>query len=194
MIVQKVWFLKNVEGTKLSTNLYGENDTPDEIYSFHKRLKVTKEYSALLDEINELCSKYNRAECYALKGTLCKKMSQAEDAYLNYNKAIFCNSDNAAYYSILGREYFRGGKFYESIEILSYLIEHKNLRNYEYYVSYREFRLIAACCVGNWEIAKGDIQYLPTDFVIYTKPINGIITKEILLEAIEDKNILEIKT
>lgn len=177
----------------MSTNLYGERDTPVEIYNFHKRFNVAKEFSVLLDEINELCCKYNRAECYALKGDLYKKMSQTEDAYLNYSKAISCNPNNAAYYSILGREYLRGGKFYESIEILSYLIEHKSLRNYEYYVSYREFRLIAACCVGNWKIAKEDIHYLPTDFVIYTKPINGIITKEILLGSIKNKKTLEIE-
>jgi len=193
MIVQEVWFLKDVEGTRLSTNLYGECDTPEEIYNFHQRLKVTKGYSTLLNIIEELCDKYNRAECYALKGSLHKKMSQNEEAYCNYNKAIACNPNNAAYYSILGHEYLRGGKFYESIETLSYLIEHKNLKNYEYYVSYREFRLIAACCVGDWEIAKEDIHYLPSDFVLYTKPVNGIITNKILLNAIENKNTLEIR-
>jgi tetratricopeptide (TPR) repeat protein len=191
MIVQKVWFLKNVEEIKLSTNLYGESDTPDEIYDFHKKIKITKEYSVLLDISEELCNKYNRAECYALKGDLNKKMFQIEESYLNYNKAISCNPNNAAYYSILGREYFRGSRFYESIETLSYLIEHKNLQNYEYYVSYREFRLIAACCIGDWETAKKDIHYLPNDFVLYTKPVNGIITNEVLLKAINNKQTLK---
>jgi len=177
----------------LNSNLYGEQDTPKEIYDFYQRLKVAKDYNTLLNTIEELCNKYDRAECYALKGSLHKKMSQIEEAYLNYNKAISCNPNNAAYYSILGHEYLAGSRFYESIEILSYLIEHKNLKNYEYYVSHREHRLIAACCVGDWEIAKEDIHYLPNDFVLYAKPVKGMITKKLLLDAIENKKTLEIK-
>ena len=176
----------------MSTNLYGERDTPVEIYNFYKRLKVAKEYSILLDEINELCCKYNRAECYALKGSLFKKMNQIEEACFNYNKAISCNPHNAAYYAILGHAYLYGGRFEEAIEVLTYLIEHKNLQNYTYYVSYREHRLIVACCIGQWYIAKEDISYLPEDFVLYTKPVKGIITKETLLKSIENEKILEV--
>ena len=71
--------------------------------------------------------------------------------------------------------------------ILSYLIEHNDLQNYDYYVSYREFRLIAACCVGKWDIAKEDIDYIPDDFIIYTKPVNKKITKKFLEESIKNK-------
>jgi tetratricopeptide (TPR) repeat protein len=187
MIVQKDWFLNDVEGIKLNNNLYGETDTPIEVYNFYQKYKISKEYELLIDEIEELIYKYNRAECYALKGDLYKKILNNEQAFDCCKKAIECNPNNAAYYSILGREYLKEGMFYETIDILSYLIEHNDLQNYDYYVSYREFRLIAACCVGKWDIAKEDIDYIPDDFIIYTKPVNKKITKKFLEESIKNR-------
>ena len=193
MIVQEDQFQKNVEEIRLNTNLFGENDTPDEIYSFSQKMMGIKEYDMLLDNINILCKKYNRAECYVLKAKLYGKLSNFEKAYLNYNKAISCNQNNAAYFSILGREYLVGCRFYEAIDVLSKMIENTKLKNYEYYVSYREHRLIAACCIGDWKIANEDINYLPNDFVLYTQPVVGVITKDSLSHSIENKKTLKIK-
>jgi len=171
----------------LNTNLFGENDTPNEIYTFYKRFGNTKKYSLMVDELELLCNKYDRAECYILKGDLCKKMKRTDQTLVNYRKAIEKNTNNAAYYMILGREYVRESLFYEAIDVLTFLIENQNLMNYAYYVSYREFRLIAACSVGEWDIAEKDIDYLPDDFMIYTKPIEGSITKEILSNSIKNR-------
>ena len=191
MTVQEAWFLKDVEATRLYTNLFGETDTPIEIYNFYKKLETSKNYSLLISEIEDMCNKYDRPECYVLKGNLHMKMSKIEQAFDDYRDAIACNPNNAAYYAILGRQYFRESNFHEAIEVFSYLVEHKKLLNYAYYVSHREFRLISACCIGNWKIAKEDIDYLPDNFSIYTKPVKGIITKKVLSKSIENTEIIE---
>jgi tetratricopeptide (TPR) repeat protein len=172
-------------------NLYGEVDTPIEIYNWYKKMDTSNDYDKLLDEIEDLCNKYDRAECYALKGDLYKRMLKIEYAFENYKKAIDKNPNNAAYYFILGQEYLWEGMFYDALDTLSFLIEHKNLLNYTYfYVSSRAFRLIAACCIGDWDIAQEDIEHLPDDYVVYIRPVEGRITTKRLLEAIENKRKL----
>ena len=61
MTVQEAWFLKDVEATRLNTNLFGETDTPIEIYNFYKKLETSKNYSLLTSEIGRDLA--NKGEC-----------------------------------------------------------------------------------------------------------------------------------
>lgn len=189
MIVQEDWFLKDVVVIELNTNLFGEIDTPLSVYLFSQKMKNIENISVFLKEIEELITEYpNRAECYVLSGDIYKKLSDIEEAFYNYELALKCNPNNAAYYAILGRYYQRESRFCESIDIFTNLIENKNLKNYSYYASRQGgLRLISACCIGDWRIASKDIEYINEDFVYYAKPVEGKITKERLENCIKHK-------
>ena len=173
-------------------NLYGECDTPEEIYQFYKKINTKNQESIenALNEMEILCKKYDRAECYVLYGKLYEKLFNINEAYKYYRKAIECNPKNAAYYAVLSGVYLQHSQFDDAIEISTYLIEHPSLKNYHYYVSKREVRLLASCCASRWEIAKEDIAYLPEDFVIYIYPVKGRITKQRIEKAIQTQTPL----
>jgi len=183
----------------LNTNLCGECDTPYEIYLLYQKYKQERDidsgdYTRLLNEIEALESQYNhRPEYYILKGDIYRQLGYMDLALENYEKAIEKNPNNAAYYSILGRKYLQTRLFDKTIDVLTTLLENKNLKNYTYYASDRSIRLIAACCVGRWDIAQEDITYISDDYVFYTKPVKGRITKKRLLDVIENKKILEME-
>ena len=179
--------MKNVKGIKLSGNLYGELDTPPEIY------KVYKQGNYDLEDIKKLISKYpDRAECYALLGDFYEKNNDLVNAEASYSKAISLNPNNAAYYCIRGFFFIDIGNFYDCIDDLTYIIEHKDLKNQSYYTA-RGHRLIAACCVGDWKTAKEDIEYIEDNYVTYLKPVAGRITKGRLLNSIKNRKLLECK-
>ena len=171
----------------MSGNLYGETDTPSEIY------KVYKQGNYSLEDIKKLISKYpNRAECYALVAKLYSKKNDFANSEDFYNKAIKLSPNNAAYYFVRGRFFLNIGYFYDCIDDLTYIIEHKDLKNQSYYAA-REIRLIAACCAGDWKTAKEDIEYIEDDFVIYLRPVAGRITKERLVNSIKNRKLFECK-
>lgn len=178
----------------MNTNLFGETDTPSQIYAFYQREKSVKDYALLLQEIDEIIKNYpNRAEVYALKGDILKKLDNYEEALENYTIAINKNPSNAAYYFIRAHEYLMFRKFYDAIDDFTYLLNHKELKNHSYYAPRNGgLRLIAACCAGDWEIAKEDIEYIDDDYVTYTQPVIGRITKERLQKCIDTKQKLEI--
>ena len=171
----------------MSGNLYGEADTPSEIY------KVYKQGNYDLEDIKKLISKYpDRAECYALAGELYEKNNDLVNAEISYDKAISLSSNNAAYYFVRGCFFIDIGNFYDCIDDLTYIIEHKDLKNQSYYTA-RGIRLIAACCVGDWKTAKEDIEYIEDDFVIYLRSVAGRITKKRFLNSIKNRKLLECK-
>ena len=51
--------------------------------------------------------------------------------------------------------------------------------------------LLFEWAIGDWKIAKEDIDCLPDNFSIYTKPVKGIITKKVLSKAIENREVIE---
>jgi len=179
----------------LSTNLFGEIDTPIAIYTLYQNMKNYRDYDFLLKEVEQIINEYpDRAEGYVLKGDILKKLDNYERALENYTIAIDMNVNNAAYYAIRARHYLNCGIFYDAIDDFTYLIENKKLDNQNYYASRKGgLRLIASCCIGNWGIAQEDIKYINQDYVFYAKPVKGIITKERLENSIKNKQNLAVK-
>jgi len=178
---------KDIKEIKMNKNLFGEEDTPLEIYNFSKSNYTLEDLQGFIEKFK------NRPECYALIGDAYRKLNDFENAIKSYTFAIRLNSINAAYYAIRAHTFLMQGSFYDSIKDFTYIIENKKLLNQFYYASRNGgLRLIAACCNGSWEIAKEDIEYILDDYVMYIKPVIGMIDKKRLLDSIENRKLLKI--
>ena len=175
------------------SNLYGEKDTPREISIEYKNFTDAIEsrvFEEIIKNLNDMTQKYaDRPELFALMATIYEFENKYEKALLNHNKSIALGKNNASYYHNRADWYFRSGKFASSLHDFEYIIKRTDLLNREYYLSdSHTFRLLAACCLGEWDIAKEEIGALKDDYIFYYNPINGRIDKQRLLKVIEDKN------
>jgi len=172
--------------------LFGENDTPEDVYKLYKKVVNNNFDISYIIEIEKAKKSYSdRAELYAIASNIYKLSNSYEEAIWNISKSIEINNNNATYYSSRGVVLFSVGLFYEALDDFDEIIDNSTLSNREYFLNdaYQN-RLLIYCCIGYWDKAKENIKYLDESYVYYIKSISGKIDKQRVEEAINEKSYL----
>lgn len=167
--------------------------TNEEIYNALEKIKNIEEYDKKIEIICTLIEKYpNNPECYLARGREYESLREYNNTISDITHAIQLYNKTAVSYEIRGEVYMSSCLFYDAIDDFTTVIERKELEHRDYFLTFcYAHRVMCYCALGNWKEAKKDIGFVKDDFIIYTDPFKGRITKERLIDCIEKQIILK---
>ncbi len=99
---------------------------------------------------------------------------------------------NAIPYHARGIAYIDAKLFDDAIDDFTVVIKNYKLRHRDYVLSScHAFRVISYCALGDWINASKNIDFVDDKFVTYQYSIEGMISKQRLIDCIHKKTILQ---
>lgn len=166
--------------------------TNQEIYDITRKARNLKNQMSIT-LLDELIKKYpNNPECYLNRAGMLSILREYDKAIKDYTHAIELHNAVAVSYEARGQAFMSSCLFYDAIDDFTTVIERKELEHRDYFLTFcYAHRVMCYCALGNWKEAKKDIGFVKDDFIIYTDPFKGRITKERLIDCIEKQIILK---
>ncbi len=155
-----------------------------------------KDYKEALRLAYELLEEYpNLPQAYAEIASVYGSMGNYDKSIEYKTKAIELKPEKISlYYFSRARIYFYKGDFYNAIDDSLHVIdnEHLDFRGKCLSAIYLHVLILACLCTNQFDLAKEVFdKHMEDDYVYYTKPIKGRITKQRIYNCIEKKiNIL----
>ncbi len=156
----------------------------------------TKDYEKALSLAYELLEEYpNLPQAYAKVASVYDSMKEHDKAIEYETKAIKLKPKKISlYYFSRARIYFYKGDFYNAIDDSLHVTDNEHLDFREECLSaiYLHVLILAYLCTNQFDLAKEIFdKHMEDDYVYYTKPIKGRITKQRIYNCIKKKiNIL----
>jgi tetratricopeptide (TPR) repeat protein len=179
----------------MTNSLCGEKDTPAELAACSKEVLFDiydnpAKYDAIAKKMESLKSTYAKyPEYHALKSLLCEYAGDEIEAIASITESIALNPRNAAYYHRRASIHFQQEAFWEARDDYETIIEKKELLHRDYFLSeVQQMMLLLCCSIGDWEMAEELLETNEDDYEYYAKPVNGMITRERIAQAILQRN------
>ncbi len=156
-------------------------NNPDYDKALTLAFQLLEEYPDVAQAYSELASVYHMMKDY--------------DKAIEYEtKAIELEPNNASFYHSRADSYFRNEDFYNAIDNSLHVIYNEDLKFRTECLSwaYSYNLILAYLCTNQFDLAKEIFdEHIDDDYVYYTKPIKGRITKQRLKNCIDNRiNIL----